>query len=168
VARARARPADIALALCRLVSYNIAHLAFLNAKLHGVSRVFFGGFFIRGHAYTMDVISYAINFWSRGEMEAAFLRHEGFLGAMGAFLKGHPLQLPTTAGRRDATGGGYEAAVRARFSERFSAAASLTECTAAATPAFVSLSDKVDWVEKYMAVRVAPRWVLASESLQWV
>ena len=41
--------ADIALALCRMVSYNIGHLAFLNAKRYGISRVFFGGFFIRGH-----------------------------------------------------------------------------------------------------------------------
>jgi bifunctional damage-control phosphatase, subfamily II, fusion protein len=137
-----------------MVSYNIAHLAFLNAKLHGISRVFFGGFFIRGHPYTMDVISYAIGFWSRGEMEAAFLRHEGFLGAMGAFLKGHPLQLPTATGRRGGRSG-FEAAVRARFSERFALgpSASMTERTVAATPPFTSLSEKVDWVEKYMAVR---------------
>lgn len=92
--------ADIALALCRMVSYNIGHLAFLNAKRYGITRLFFGGFFIRGHPYTMDVISYAIRFWSKGEMHACFLRHEGFLGAMGAFLEGHP-QLATGV----ATGG---------------------------------------------------------------
>ncbi len=28
---------------------------------------------------------------SQGEMAATFLRHEGFLGAVGAFLKVHPL-----------------------------------------------------------------------------
>jgi hypothetical protein len=33
-------------------------------------------------------------------MSALFLRHEGFLGAVGAFLKVHPMQLPTGAGRR--------------------------------------------------------------------
>ena len=34
----------------------------------------------------MNTISFAINFWSKGETKAMFLRHEGFLGALGAFL----------------------------------------------------------------------------------
>ncbi|KAJ2395107.1 hypothetical protein GGI23_004428 [Coemansia sp. RSA 2559] len=34
----------------------------------------------------MHTLSYAINFWSKGEMSALFLRHEGFLGATGAFF----------------------------------------------------------------------------------
>ncbi|KAA6417475.1 MAG: pantothenate kinase 2, partial [Trebouxia sp. A1-2] len=58
-------PADIALALCRMVSYNIGHLAYLNAKRYGLPRVLFGGFFIRGHPYTMETISFAIKFWSK-------------------------------------------------------------------------------------------------------
>ena len=58
-------PADIAMALCRMVSYNIGHLAYLNAKRYGLPRVFFGGFFIRGHPYTMETISFAIRFWSK-------------------------------------------------------------------------------------------------------
>ena len=32
----------------------------------------------------MNTISYAINFWSNGDMKALFLRHEGHLGATGA------------------------------------------------------------------------------------
>ena len=36
----------------------------------------------------MHTISYAINYWSKGEVHANFLRHEGYLGAIGAFLKG--------------------------------------------------------------------------------
>lgn len=35
----------------------------------------------------MHTLSYAINFWSKGTMKALFLRHEGYLGAVGAFLK---------------------------------------------------------------------------------
>ena len=58
-------PADIAMALCRMLSYNIGHLAYLNAKRYGLSRVFFGGFFIRGHPYTMETISFAIRYWSK-------------------------------------------------------------------------------------------------------
>ena len=58
-------PADLAMALCRMLSYNIGQLAYLNAKRFGLSRIFFGGFFIRGHPYTMETISFAINFWSK-------------------------------------------------------------------------------------------------------
>eukprot|EP00118_Oscarella_pearsei_P014701 m.127990 g.127990 ORF g.127990 m.127990 type:complete len:153 (+) comp37940_c0_seq32:811-1269(+) len=36
----------------------------------------------------MRTISFAINYWSKGEIKALFLRHEGYLGAVGAFLKG--------------------------------------------------------------------------------
>ena len=36
----------------------------------------------------MHTISYSINYWSKGEVQATFLRHEGYLGAIGAFLKG--------------------------------------------------------------------------------
>lgn len=37
------KPADVAMALCRMVSYNIAQLAYLNAKKEGINRIFFGG-----------------------------------------------------------------------------------------------------------------------------
>ncbi|XP_074316909.1 pantothenate kinase 2 [Silene latifolia] len=80
------RPEDISLSLLRMISYNIGQIAYLNALRHGLKRIFFGGFFIRGHAYTMDTISFAIDFWSKGEAKAMFLRHEGFLGALGAFM----------------------------------------------------------------------------------
>ena len=36
----------------------------------------------------MHTISFAINYWSRGAVQALFLRHEGYLGAIGAFLLG--------------------------------------------------------------------------------
>jgi type II pantothenate kinase len=81
---------DIALSLLRMISYNIsqvhplnldgskslyieqfvilnvanvAQIAYLNALRYGLKRIFFGGFFIRGHAYTMDTISFAVGFW---------------------------------------------------------------------------------------------------------
>uniref|UniRef100_A0A0E0M3T8 Pantothenate kinase 2 n=1 Tax=Oryza punctata TaxID=4537 RepID=A0A0E0M3T8_ORYPU len=80
------RPEDISLSLLRMISYNIGQISYLNALRYGLKRIFFGGFFIRGHAYTMDTISFAVNFWSKGEAKAMFLRHEGFLGALGAFM----------------------------------------------------------------------------------
>ncbi|XP_051136621.1 pantothenate kinase 2 [Andrographis paniculata] len=80
------RPEDISLSLLRMISYNIGQISYLNALRFGLKRIFFGGFFIRGHAYTMDTISFAVQFWSQGQAEAMFLRHEGFLGALGAFM----------------------------------------------------------------------------------
>lgn len=38
----------------------------------------------------MNTLSYAIRFWSNNEKQAYFLRHEGYLGAVGAFLKRQP------------------------------------------------------------------------------
>lgn len=71
--------ADICVALCRMVAYNIGQLAHLNATRHGIKRILFGGFFIRGHPYTMETISYAINFWSkvRRASAAGALRRPG-------------------------------------------------------------------------------------------
>ncbi|PON35181.1 Type II pantothenate kinase [Parasponia andersonii] len=80
------RPEDISLSLLRMISYNIGQISYLNALRFGMKRIFFGGFFIRGHAYTMDTISFAVQFWSQGQAQAMFLRHEGFLGSLGAFM----------------------------------------------------------------------------------
>ncbi|KAL5552871.1 hypothetical protein UlMin_040272 [Ulmus minor] len=76
---------DVARSLLRMISNNIGQIAYLNALRFGLKRIFFGGFFIRSHEYTMDTISVAVDFWSKGEKKALFLRHEGFLGALGAF-----------------------------------------------------------------------------------
>lgn len=80
------RTEDISRSLLRMISNNIAQIAYLNALRFGLKRIFFGGFFIRGHAYTMDTISVGVDFWSKGEAKALFLRHEGFLGALGALM----------------------------------------------------------------------------------
>mmetsp|Transcript_6813 Transcript_6813/g.10674 ORF Transcript_6813/g.10674 Transcript_6813/m.10674 type:complete len:421 (+) Transcript_6813:130-1392(+) len=82
------RPEDIAMGTLRMVSNNIAQIAYLNAMRYGLSRIYFGGHFIREHRYTMDTISYGVNFWSKGEMKALFLQHDGYLGALGCLLSG--------------------------------------------------------------------------------
>ncbi|KAI9357206.1 pantothenate kinase [Pilaira anomala] len=83
---------DIAKSLLFMVSNNIGQIAYLNAQQHGIKRIYFGGCFIRGHPITMNSLSYAIKFWSNGDMKALFLRHEGHLGATGAFLKHKPVR----------------------------------------------------------------------------
>lgn len=56
-----------------------------------MERIYFGGSFIRGHKQTINTLSFAIKFWSKGSKQAYFLRHEGYLGAVGAFLKRQPV-----------------------------------------------------------------------------
>ncbi|KAL8224569.1 hypothetical protein R6Q57_020044 [Mikania cordata] len=80
------KPEDVARSLLRMISNNIGQIAYLNALRFGLKKIFFGGFFTRGHAYTMDTISVGVDFWSKGEAKAMFLRHEGFIGALGAFM----------------------------------------------------------------------------------
>jgi pantothenate kinase len=79
--------ADVARALCRMVCYNVGHLAVLNAQKHNLTKIAFGGFFVHGHAVTMGMLAGAVRFWSGGELSATFLRHEGFVGAIGALLQ---------------------------------------------------------------------------------
>lgn len=71
-------------------SNNIGQIAYLQSEKHNLKHIYFGGSFIRGHRQTIHTLSYAIKFWSKGHKQAYFLRHEGYLGAVGAFLKRQP------------------------------------------------------------------------------
>lgn len=81
---------DISRSLLYAISNNIGQIAFLQSQVHSLNKIYFGGSFIRGHPQTMNTLSYAIRFWSKGRKQAYFLRHEGYLGAVGAFLKRQP------------------------------------------------------------------------------
>lgn len=80
---------DIAKSLLLMISNNIGQMAMLYGMRFSMKRIYFGGFFIRKHPITMRTLSYAINYWSKGNMEALFMKHEGYLGAVGAFLDTH-------------------------------------------------------------------------------
>lgn len=84
------KPEDLCQSLLYMISNNLGQLAYLNAQLHGCKRIFFTGSFIRGHPPTMSAITFAVQYWSQGRMESLFLRHEGYLGAIGAFVKHSP------------------------------------------------------------------------------
>ncbi|CAM6128447.1 unnamed protein product [Calypogeia fissa] len=129
------RREDLALSLLRMISYNIGQIAYLNALQYGLKRIFFGGFFIRGHAYTMDTMSFAINFWSKGEAKAMFLRHEGFLGALGAFLSYDKLGLTTVTTHQ--------------FVERFPIGAPFAGGEIHGPP-IRDLNEKITWLEKFV------------------
>lgn len=88
--KARFSSADVSRSLLYAVSNNIGQIAYLQSQIHNLSHIYFGGSFIRGHPQTMNTLSYAIKFWSKGAKQAYFLRHEGYLGSVGAFLRRQP------------------------------------------------------------------------------
>jgi type II pantothenate kinase len=105
--------ADISRSLLYAISNNIGQIAFLQSQIHGLSHIYFGGSFIRGHPQTMNTLSYGLKFWSKGEKQAYFLRHEGYLGAVGAFLKRQPRNWGRRGSFEEALG--VEARVRTRL-----------------------------------------------------
>ena len=78
---------DVAIALLMMITNNIGQVAYLNAKLHGCSTIFFVGNFLRHNSISCRRLAFAIDFWSKGKMEALFLEHEGYFGALGTFLQ---------------------------------------------------------------------------------
>lgn len=78
---------DMCKSLLYAISNNIGQIAYMNAEKFGLDRIYFGGCFIRGHQATIATLSYAIRFWSKGTKRAFFLRHEGYLGAIGCWIK---------------------------------------------------------------------------------
>lgn len=111
--KARFSAADVSRSLLYAVSNNIGQIAYLQSQIHNLSHIYFGGSFIRGHPQTMNTLSYAIKFWSKGAKQAYFLRHEGYLGSVGAFLK----RQPRNWGRRgsfEAETAGIEARMKVR------------------------------------------------------
>ncbi|CEH16737.1 Pantothenate kinase PanK and related proteins [Ceraceosorus bombacis] len=80
------RQEDICKSLLYAVSNNIGQIAYMNAEKFNLDRIYFGGGFLRGHKATISTLSYAIRFWSKGTKRAYFLRHEGYLGAIGAWI----------------------------------------------------------------------------------
>ncbi|KAF2665488.1 fumble [Microthyrium microscopicum] len=85
------KPEDISKSLLYAISNNIGQIAYLHAEKHNCEHIYFGGSFLGGHWQTMATLSYAIKFWSKGSKQAFFLRHEGYLGAVGAFLRRQPV-----------------------------------------------------------------------------
>jgi type II pantothenate kinase len=91
---------DIARALLLMVTNNIGQVAHLNAKLHNTKRIYFVGNFLRHNEISQRRLSFAINYWSKGEMEALFLKHEGYFGALGAFLLSQRIAISGTGIRQ--------------------------------------------------------------------
>ncbi|KFY18656.1 hypothetical protein V493_08441 [Pseudogymnoascus sp. VKM F-4281 (FW-2241)] len=109
--------ADVSRSLLYAISNNIGQIAYLQSEKHNLEHIYFGGSFIRGHRQTMNTLSYAIKFWSQGQKKAYFLRHEGYLGSVGAFLKRQPKNWGRRGSFDDGVGGPFRRGEAARDSE---------------------------------------------------
>lgn len=85
--RDQARAEDYARGVLEMVTLNIASQARLCAKCEKISRVVFIGNFLRVNQLSMQLLAYALDYWSKGEIKALFLEHEGYFGAVGCLIE---------------------------------------------------------------------------------
>lgn len=85
--RMQVKREDLARALLEMVTINIGSIARMCAANEGIDRVVFIGNFLRVNQLSMKLLSYAVNYWSKGAIKALFLEHEGYFGAVGCFVE---------------------------------------------------------------------------------
>ncbi len=67
----------------------------MTGELHKTTeQMYFIGNYVRGHDLAMERINFAVEFMSGGKSQARFLTYDGYLGAIGAFLKEFESSLP--------------------------------------------------------------------------
>lgn len=79
--------ADLARATLSTITNNIGSIALMCARNEAIERVIFVGNFLRVNEISMKLLSFAMDFWSSGQMKALFLEHEGYFGAVGCLLE---------------------------------------------------------------------------------
>lgn len=85
-------PIDIVRSLLIMIANNVTQLAYLHCRTEGITRVFFTGGFVRDNPIVWRQISKSIGYWSKGQLHAHFLAHDGYLGALGTAT----MELPAT------------------------------------------------------------------------
>ncbi|XP_031965357.1 pantothenate kinase 2, mitochondrial isoform X1 [Corvus moneduloides] len=77
---------DLAKATLITITNNIGSIARMCALNENINRVVFVGNFLRINTISMRLLAYALDYWSKGQLKALFLEHEGYFGAVGALL----------------------------------------------------------------------------------
>eukprot|EP00252_Welwitschia_mirabilis_P010322 TRINITY_DN2352_c0_g1_i1.p1 TRINITY_DN2352_c0_g1~~TRINITY_DN2352_c0_g1_i1.p1 ORF type:complete len:562 (-),score=140.52 TRINITY_DN2352_c0_g1_i1:521-2206(-) len=83
---AKQSPEHLAKAALLMITNNIGSIAMLHAQSTSVKHVLFTGSFLHGNRAAMKLLAIAMEFWSKGQIKAIFLQHEGHAGAVGAML----------------------------------------------------------------------------------
>ena len=56
---------DLIRSILIMICYDLSQLACLHARLNGVKKVYFGGYFIRKNFLTMKFLKHGISYWSQ-------------------------------------------------------------------------------------------------------
>jgi len=76
---------DVVKSLLYMISDNICQIAYLSIKNElSIKDVYFTGSFTNIGPVLWKKLSYGIEFWSNAKIQAKFLKHEGYFGAIGA------------------------------------------------------------------------------------
>ncbi|KPP79075.1 pantothenate kinase 2, mitochondrial-like [Scleropages formosus] len=78
---------DLARATLVTITNNIGSITRMCALNENIERVVFVGNFLRVNTLSMKLLAYAMEYWSKGQLKALFLQHEGYFGAVGALLE---------------------------------------------------------------------------------
>ncbi|KAM4599929.1 pantothenate kinase 1a isoform 1-T1 [Fundulus diaphanus] len=78
---------DLARATLITITNNIGSIARMCAVNEKIERVVFVGNFLRINTLSTKLLAYAMDFWSKGQLRALFLEHEGYFGAVGALME---------------------------------------------------------------------------------
>jgi len=81
--RNQASREDLARSTLQTILNNIGLIARDCASNYQCERVLFVGSFLRLNDISMQLLSYATKYWSKGTVKALFLEHEGYFGAVG-------------------------------------------------------------------------------------
>lgn len=78
---------DLAHATLVTITNNICSLAKMCAINEKIEKVVFVGNFLRVNPISMKLLAFAMDYWSKGQLKALFLEHEGYFGAMGCLIQ---------------------------------------------------------------------------------
>ncbi|XP_008587226.1 PREDICTED: pantothenate kinase 2, mitochondrial, partial [Galeopterus variegatus] len=78
---------DLARAALITITNNIGSIARMCALNENINQVVFVGNFLRINTIAMQLLAYALDYWSKGQLKALFSEHEGYFGAVGALLE---------------------------------------------------------------------------------
>ncbi|KAM9446478.1 pantothenate kinase 3-like [Clarias gariepinus] len=78
---------DLARTTLVTITNNIGSITRMCALNEKIERVVFAGNFLRANTLSRKLLAYALNYWSKGQLKALFLRHEGYFSAVGALLE---------------------------------------------------------------------------------
>lgn len=59
------KQADVITSILVMICYDLSQIASLHARIHNISRVFFGGYFVHNCGITMKFLKHGISYWSQ-------------------------------------------------------------------------------------------------------